>query len=53
MELGATVVREVAKASVRKLQPIAYDHARRAIRVTLPGALPFWLLPATLRRNDT
>jgi len=55
MELGAAVVREVAKASAvsAKGPRVVYDAGARAIIVRLPDAPEFALSPATVRRNDT
>mmetsp|Transcript_20441 Transcript_20441/g.56982 ORF Transcript_20441/g.56982 Transcript_20441/m.56982 type:complete len:560 (+) Transcript_20441:41-1720(+) len=59
MELGAAVVREVAKMSssqggaASKAPKVAYDQGQHAILVRLPGTPEFALTPATLRRNDT
>ncbi|KAL6756009.1 P-loop containing nucleoside triphosphate hydrolase protein [Haematococcus lacustris] len=62
MELGAAVVREVAKMSssgttglLREQQAakLVYDAASGLLRVRLPGSPAFSLRPAVLRRNDT
>ncbi|KAF5843236.1 P-loop containing nucleoside triphosphate hydrolase protein [Dunaliella salina] len=58
MELGAAVVREVAKMSnqggaASKAPKVAYDQGQHVIMVRLPGTPEFALTPATVRRNDT
>ncbi|GFH10841.1 uncharacterized protein HaLaN_06233 [Haematococcus lacustris] len=62
MELGAAVVREVAKMSssgttglLREQQAakLVHDAASGLLRVRLPGSPAFSLRPAVLRRNDT
>lgn len=53
MELGAMVVREVARMRGRPSAGVTYDADRRAVRVSLPGQDTFYLQPALLRRNDT
>lgn len=60
MELGATVVREVAKLSARQRYGVTWDEQQRLLRVALPPAggadmapAPFYLEPALVRRNDT
>ena len=53
MELGACVVREVAKLTMQPTSLVTYDEARKTINVRLPGTDAFCLHPATVRRNDT
>ncbi len=59
MELGATVVREVAKlgggvaGAAAALPILSYDAARHCLDVRLPGRDAYRLHPATLRRADT
>lgn len=53
MELGACVVREVAKMSATAKQSVTYDPLQRLFRVQLPGALPFWLDHVTVRQHDS
>ena len=56
-ELGATVVREVAKLARAPKNVVRYDAEFRALAVRLPNELDgdgeFWLDPAVVRRNDT
>lgn len=53
MELGAAVVREVARMRGEPGASVTYDSSLRAVRVALPGSPPFFLNPALVRRNDT
>ncbi|WIA29105.1 hypothetical protein OEZ86_011616 [Tetradesmus obliquus] len=60
MELGATVVREVAKLSVASKHGMTWDEQQQLLRVVLPGtstgsapSAPFYLQPAVVRRHDT
>jgi hypothetical protein len=60
MELGATVVREVAKLSVASKHGMTWDEQQQLLRVVLPGtstgsapSAPFHLQPAVVRRHDT
>jgi hypothetical protein len=60
MELGATVVREVAKLSVASKHGMTWDEQQQLMRVVLPGtstgsapSAPFYLQPAVVRRHDT
>lgn len=59
MELGATVVREVAKLSNSHKHGVTWDAQQELLRVVLPAAAgsspsaPFFLEPAVLRRHDT
>jgi hypothetical protein len=60
MELGATVVREVAKLSVASKHGLTWDEQQQLMRVVLPGtstgsapSAPFFLQPAVVRRHDT
>jgi hypothetical protein len=60
MELGATVVREVAKLSVTTRFGVTWDEQQQLFRVVLPPAAggstpeePFFLEAALVRRNDT
>lgn len=61
MELGAAVVREVAKVTAARggagagggLPQVVYDVGQNAVVVRLPGKPEFALHPATVRRNDT
>ena len=55
MELGAAVVREVAKMTAgRSPRRVYYDEAQGALAVQLPGGGGEFLLnPADVRRNDT
>lgn len=56
MDLGAAVVREVAKMKKRPRNPVRYDAALRALIVRLPNAPngeEFMLHCAMVRRNDT
>jgi hypothetical protein len=66
MELGAAVVREVAKLGAAAPASVTYDEASGLVRVALPpsaapaggeasssGRREFWLPPAVVRRNDT
>ncbi|CAG9460306.1 unnamed protein product [Pedinophyceae sp. YPF-701] len=51
-DLGAAVVREVAKLEAAPKQPVRYDKALNALVVRLPGEEEFLLDPPTVRRND-
>lgn len=60
MELGATVVREVAKLSASQKYGVTWDKQQQLFRVALPPAAggsspeePFFLEAALVRRNDT
>lgn len=62
MELGATVVREVAKLTASTKYGVTWDDQQLLFRVVLPPAAqgtsstpeaPFWLEAALVRRNDT
>eukprot|EP00882_Tetradesmus_deserticola_P020441 GHRQ01022085.1.p1 GENE.GHRQ01022085.1~~GHRQ01022085.1.p1 ORF type:complete len:218 (-),score=38.95 GHRQ01022085.1:865-1518(-) len=60
MELGAIVVREVAKLSVASKHGMTWDEQQWLMRVVLPGtstgsaaSAPFYLQPAVVRRHDT
>lgn len=59
MELGATVVREVAKLSQSHKHGVTWDEQQQLMRVVLPAAAgsspsaPFYLEPAVVRRHDT
>jgi hypothetical protein len=59
MELGATVVREVAKLSAASKYGVTWDEQQQLFRAVLPpaaGSKPeeaFFLEPALVRRNDT
>jgi hypothetical protein len=60
MELGATVVREVAKLSAASKYGVTWDEQQQLFRVVLPpaaaGSKPeeaFFLEAALVRRNDT
>lgn len=61
MELGATVVREVAKLAAASKFGVTWDEQQQLFRVVLPPAgggsskaeEPFWLEAALVRRNDT
>lgn len=53
MELGAAVVREVAKLTARQQRRVYFDEQQGAIVVQLPGAEELLLKPATVRRHDT
>lgn len=60
MELGATVVREVAKLSAATKFGVSWDAQQQLFRVVLPPAgggstpeAPFFLEAALVRRNDT
>ncbi|KAF8072891.1 HCF101 [Scenedesmus sp. PABB004] len=61
MELGATVVREVAKLAVSHRHGVTWDEGAALLRVVLPGAAgsgsapsaPYYLDPALVRRHDT
>lgn len=56
LELGAAVVREVAKLRKAPKNSVRWDGELRAVVVRLPGAGPedeFCLDPAVVRRNDT
>ncbi|EIE23293.1 P-loop containing nucleoside triphosphate hydrolase protein [Coccomyxa subellipsoidea C-169] len=55
MELGAIVVREVAKLQRAQRNAVRYDEDLRAFVVSLPdsGRPEFYLHPAVVRRNDT
>lgn len=60
MELGATVVREVAKLSASHKFGVTWDDQQQLFRVALPPAAggsspeePFFLEAALVRRNDT
>lgn len=53
MQLGAAVVREVAKNSVVPRNTVTWDEARGVVTVKLAGRDAFSLRPATVRRADT
>ncbi|GIL85260.1 hypothetical protein Vretimale_10767 [Volvox reticuliferus] len=54
MELGAAVVREVAKMAGRPArQAVYYDQQQDLVSVQLPGEPEFLLPPAVVRENDT
>lgn len=59
MNLGATVVREVAKLSTKEKHGMNWDEQQQLFRVVLPAApgsspsAPFFLEPAVVRRHDT
>lgn len=54
-ELGATVVREVAKLKLMRRNSVRFDKEIGAVVVKLPGEAEeeFLLSPALVRRNDT
>lgn len=53
-EIGANVVREVAKLKLAIANAVTYDEVRRVIVVSPPdqSGKTFYLHPATVRRND-
>ncbi|EFJ30155.1 hypothetical protein SELMODRAFT_91144 [Selaginella moellendorffii] len=52
-ELGVCVVQQCAKIRQQVSTAVTYDEAMRAIKVKVPGTEePFYLHPATVRRND-
>ncbi|KAK3273939.1 hypothetical protein CYMTET_17845, partial [Cymbomonas tetramitiformis] len=53
-EIGANVVREVAKLKLAIANAVTYDEVRRVIAVSPPdqSGKTFYLHPATVRRND-
>lgn len=59
MDLGATVVREVAKLSTKHKHGVVWDEQQHLLRVVLPAppgsspSAPFFLEPAVVRRHDT
>ncbi|MEW5302528.1 MAG: hypothetical protein WDW36_005305 [Sanguina aurantia] len=53
MELGAAVVREVAKMAARPTGAVTHLATQGLVQVALPGTPRFMLLPALLRRRDT
>ncbi|GLI60500.1 hypothetical protein VaNZ11_002663 [Volvox africanus] len=54
MELGAAVVREVAKMAGRPArQTVYYDQQQDLVSVQLPGEPEFLLPPVVVRENDT
>lgn len=59
MELGATVVREVAKLTAIHKHGVSWDEEQQLLRVVLPAAAgsspsaAFYLQPAVVRRHDT
>lgn len=53
MELGAAVVREVAKMTARPPRRVYFDEHQDAIVVAVPGSEELLLQPAAVRRNDT
>jgi len=59
MELGATVVREVAKLTATHKHGVSWDDKQQLLRVVLPAAAgsspsaAFYLEPAVVRRHDT
>ncbi|EFJ40792.1 hypothetical protein VOLCADRAFT_107985 [Volvox carteri f. nagariensis] len=54
MDLGAAVVREVAKMAGRPArQAVYYDPQKDVISVQLPGETEFLLPPVVVRENDT
>ncbi|GLC43445.1 hypothetical protein PLESTB_001558000 [Pleodorina starrii] len=54
MELGAAVVREVAKMGGRPVrQAVYYDQQQDLVAVQLPGEEEFLLPPVVVRENDT
>lgn len=59
MNLGATVVREVAKLSTKHKHGVTWDEQQQLLRLVLPAApgsspsAPFYLDPAVVRRHDT
>ncbi|KAK9835351.1 hypothetical protein WJX81_004228 [Elliptochloris bilobata] len=54
MELGALVVREIAKLRLQPRNAVRFDEERAAFAVNLPGGSgEFYLRPAVVRRADT
>jgi len=53
MELGATVVREIAKMGGNAKQSVTYDPEQKLFRVQLGSQQPFFLEAAVVRRHDT